>query len=542
MKLCFSTLGCPSWDLARVLDFAGRHGYDGVELRFLEGDDALWARPELRGPGLSETRRRLADAGLAIPCVDTRSFFHHPDAAARSVAVEEAVRSADVAVALGARGIRVFGDRVQPGADLASTRDWIAEALATLRDRLRRSGVSVWLETHGDFATAHAARGLLELAGGEGLGLVWDPANAFSEFGEEPEPALATLGPLVRHVHLKDVRRSPDGRVPWPPALPGEGDFPGTRALAALALTRYDGWVSFEWEKRWHPEIEDPEAALPRFVRWAADALRERHDPRPPSARLVHAGRLRVEVYPERPAMGAAAARVVADELRRSIAREGRAVAIFASAPSQNEFLAELRAAPGIDWPRVVAFHLDEYVGVSADHPASFRRFLVDRLFAHVPVGAFHGLEGRARDLDAECARYASLLARHAPSLALLGIGENGHLAFVDPPMCDFAEPRDVRVVLLDEPCRAQQVHDGGFARIEDVPRAGLSLTVPYLMRVPRAVAIVPGPAKRAAVAAAVDGPCTTACPASILRRHRDATLFLDEASAAGIGPSEEVT
>jgi len=234
--------------------------------------------------------------------------------------------------------------------------------------------------------------------------------------------------------------------------------------------------------------------------------------------------------------MGAAAARVVADELRRAIARDGRAVAIFASAPSQNEFLAALRTASGIDWPRVVAFHLDEYVGVSPDHPASFRRFLVDRLFAHVPVGAFHGLEGRARDLEAECDRYASLLAEHAPSLELLGIGENGHLAFVDPPMCDFAEPRDVRVVELDEPCRAQQVHDGGFARIEDVPRAGLSLTVPYLMRVPRAVAIVPGEAKRAAVAAAVSGPCTTACPASILRRHRDATLFLDEASAAGIG------
>ena len=271
--------------------------------------------------------------------------------------------------------------------------------------------MSVWLETHGDFATADAARGLLEQAGGEGLGLVWDPANAFSEFGEQPEPALAALGPLVRHVHLKDVRRPPDGRVPWPPALPGEGDFPGARALAALAGAGYDGWVSFEWEKRWHPEIEEPEAALPRFVRWAADALRGRRDPRPAGARLVHAGRLRVEVYPERPALGAAAARVVADELRRSIARDGRAVAIFASAPSQNEFLAALRAASGIDWPKVVAFHLDEYVGVSADHPASFRRFLVDRLFAHVPVGAFHGLEGRARDLEAECDRYAALLA-----------------------------------------------------------------------------------------------------------------------------------
>ena len=165
MRLSFSTLGCPSWSLARVLDAAGRLGYDGVELRFLEGDDALWARPELSGSGLAETKRRLADAGLAVPCVDTRSFFHHPDASARRTAIDEAARSAEVAAALGAPGIRVFGDRVQPGADLASTRGWIAESLAALRDRVGGSGVEVWLETHGDFATA-TRRALAPRAGG----------------------------------------------------------------------------------------------------------------------------------------------------------------------------------------------------------------------------------------------------------------------------------------------------------------------------------------------------------------------------------------
>ncbi len=144
------------------------------------------------------------------------------------------------------------------------------------------TGVEVWLETHGDFATATAARSLLEQAGGEGLGLVWDPANAFSEFGEEPEAAAGALGPLVRHVHLKDVRRPVDGRVPWPPVLPGTGDFPGARVLAWLVRASYDGWVSFEWEKRWHPEIEEPEVALPRFVGWAADELRARRDAAPP--------------------------------------------------------------------------------------------------------------------------------------------------------------------------------------------------------------------------------------------------------------------
>ena len=245
--------------------------------------------------------------------------------------------------------------------------------------------------------------------------------------------------------------------------------------------------------------------------------------------------RLRVEVHPSRAVMGAAAADTVADLLCERLARDGRAAVIFASAPSQNEFLASLRQRPGIAWPRVTAFHLDEYAGVPPDHPASFRRFLVDRLFAHVKVAAFHGLDGQAPDLDAECARYAALLRQEAPFLAILGIGENGHLAFIDPPMCNFDDPLDVRVVELDEPCRRQQVNDGGFATLEAVPRTALSLTIPFLMRVPRAVAIVPGPAKRAAVTAALQGPVTPACPASILRHHPGATLFLDEDSAAGL-------
>jgi glucosamine-6-phosphate deaminase len=535
IRLAFSTLGCPAWPLARVLDAASRLGYDGVELRFLEGDDALWARPELTGPGLRETLARLADAGLAVPCVDTRSFFHSPDRGARERAVEEAERTAAVAARLGASGIRVFGDRVQEGADLGSTQAWVVECLAGLRDRLRGSGVEVWLETHGDFAAAAATRSLLEEAGSEGLGAVWDPANAFSELREDPERGAAALGPFLRHVHLKDVRRPPDGKVPWPPALPGHGDFPAARCLSWLRGAAYDRWVSFEWEKRWHPEIEDPDMALPHFLRWAADELRGRRATERTGARVSTCGRLRVEVFPSRAMMGLAAARAVAEAIRDLLAREGRAAVIFASAPSQNEFLAALRQEPGIDWPKLTAFHLDEYVGIAPDHPASFRRFLLDRLFSRVKVAAFHGLDGQARDLGAECARYAALLQAAGPALAILGIGENGHLAFIDPPVCDFAERADVRVVELDEPCRLQQVNDGCFPSLAEVPRTALSLTVPFLMRVPRAVAIVPGPAKRAAIQAAVLGAVTTACPASVLRRHRDATLFLDDDSAAGL-------
>jgi glucosamine-6-phosphate deaminase len=323
--------------------------------------------------------------------------------------------------------------------------------------------------------------------------------------------------------------------VPWTPALLGQGDVPAVQTLAWLLASDYDGWVSFEWEKRWHPEIAEPDVALPHFLRWAADELRGRPAGEAEGARVFPCGRMHVEVYPERAAMGAAAALVVADHIRASIGRDDRAAVIFASAPSQNEFLAALRDASGIDWSKLVAFHLDEYVGIPADHPASFRRFLTDRLFDHVPVRAFHGLDGQSADLAAECARYATLLQTARPSLAILGIGENGHLAFIDPPLCDFAEAADVRVVELDEVCRNQQVNDGCFARLADVPPTALSLTVPFLMGVPRAVAIVPGPAKSAAIRSAVEGPVTTACPASILRRHRDAMLFLDEQSASGL-------
>ena len=540
MKLSFSTLACPGWNLARVIDVAGRLGYDGIELRFLDGDDALWSRPELLPSGLPETRARLTEAGLHVSCVDSRSFFHHPDAGAREVALDEARRIADVAAALGAPGIRVFGDRVQKGADLDSTRGFVAASIAALRDHAWPAWVEVWLETHGDFATGAATRAVLDQAGGSGLGAIWDPANAFSEFGEEPEAGARALGNAIRHVHLKDMKKPPKPAepLPWTPVLPGRGEFPAERLMAHLRATGYDRFVSFEWEKKWHPEIEEPEVALPHFVRWASD--RERlGEPKSTAPRSLRRGRLAVEVHKDRPEVGVAAARLVASHVKRLIDRDGKAAVIFASAPSQNEFLAVLRDDRSIEWPKVTAFHLDEYVGVAADHPASFRRFVKDRLFDRVPVGAFHGLDGQARDLKAECARYAALLEEHAPGLAILGIGENGHLAFIDPPSCDFQDPATVRVVELDEVCRQQQVNDGSFPTKDVVPRAGLSLTIPYLLSVPLAVAIVPGPAKKAAIAAALDGPVSRTCPASILRRHPHATLFVDDASASGVAAGD---
>jgi glucosamine-6-phosphate deaminase len=243
--------------------------------------------------------------------------------------------------------------------------------------------------------------------------------------------------------------------------------------------------------------------------------------------------KLEVRIYADRLQAGAAGAAIAAGIIRQTLAGAEKAAIVLASAVSQDPFLAALRSESGIDWSRVTVFHLDEYAGMSADHPASFRRFQRERFIDQLPVGQFHPLAGDAADLAAECRRYAALLRQAQPCMVALGIGENGHLAFIDPPVCRFDDPDDVRTVDLDDVCRMQQVHDGAFARIEDVPKHALSLTVPFFLRVPRALVFVNGPNKAAAVKATLEGPIEEACPASALRGHPSAILFLDPGAAS---------
>lgn len=245
------------------------------------------------------------------------------------------------------------------------------------------------------------------------------------------------------------------------------------------------------------------------------------------------ADQLNVHVYETRAQMGAAAAQSVAAEIRQLIQTRGRAIGFFASAPSQNEMLAALVAAPDIEWTSVIAFHLDEYIGLDEEAPASFRRYLIERLIKRVPVAEFHGLRGEAANPAAVAKNYANLLHFKPPEFAALGIGENGHLAFNDPPVCDFNDPAAVKIVELDEVCRQQQVNDGCFAALAEVPRRALTVTVPTLLACPKLFVSVPGVRKQQAVARTLAGPITTACPASILRLHPDAHLFLDRAAAA---------
>jgi len=231
--------------------------------------------------------------------------------------------------------------------------------------------------------------------------------------------------------------------------------------------------------------------------------------------------------------MGAAAAAEVAAQIHRLIAERGRAVGLFASAPSQRDAWDALLCEAGVEWSRLTAFHLDEYLGFDETHPQSLRRFLRLHFLSRVPIGAFHGLRGETPDPAAECERYARLLTEDPPDFALIGIGENGHLAFNDPHVANFDDPSAVKVVELDEKCRQQQVHDGAFVTLDEVPERALTLTLPRIMSAGRMFAVVPGSRKRAAVAAALHGPVCAACPASILRTHARACLFLDAESAS---------
>jgi len=241
---------------------------------------------------------------------------------------------------------------------------------------------------------------------------------------------------------------------------------------------------------------------------------------------------LRVEIYADRCQMGAAAALRVADQMKRLLANKAQLSMVFAAAPSQNEFLSILSSLDGLAWDRVVAFHMDEYVGITPEAPQSFRRYLKEHLFDKVHPHTIHLIRGEASDPLAECRRYTELLNRYPVDIVCAGIGENGHLAFNDPGVADFADRATVKVVELDERCRVQQVHDGCFDHIDMVPREAITLTLPALMAAQTILCMVPGPRKAEAVKATIMGPIETRCPASILRQHNQAILFLDRDSA----------
>lgn len=245
-------------------------------------------------------------------------------------------------------------------------------------------------------------------------------------------------------------------------------------------------------------------------------------------------GLLNIRVYKSRELMGQAAARDIADALCQLLAAQQEVRVVFAAAPSQSEVLAGLTTAKDIDWSRVTAFHMDEYLGLSAQAPQGFGNFLKERLFDKVKPGKVHFINGQGaseEEAAVECARYTALFREKPIDIVCLGIGENGHIAFNDPPVADFADGQTVKIVRLDQVCRQQQVNDGCFASIQAVPTHALTVTIPALASGEKLFCVVPGKNKHSAVRRTLNGPISTECPATILRRHPNCVLYLDQDS-----------
>lgn len=242
---------------------------------------------------------------------------------------------------------------------------------------------------------------------------------------------------------------------------------------------------------------------------------------------------LQVRLFSNRSALGRAAGLEIAQRLKRVLQEQNQAVVIFAAAPSQNETLDILREVEDIDWRRVVALHMDEYVGLPPSAPQLFGCYLRERIWDTVNPGSVHFLNGNTSNLADECQRYSDLLRLHPADIVCGGIGENGHLAFNDPHVADFTDTSLVKVVELDVACRRQQVHDGCFAHLRVVPTQALTLTIPAIIQARWFYCMVPGNTKTHAVKATLLDPISENVPATIIRTHPRATLFIDEDSGS---------
>ena len=252
--------------------------------------------------------------------------------------------------------------------------------------------------------------------------------------------------------------------------------------------------------------------------------------------RTLKKDNLTVEIYENRTLMGEAAARDIKAKMVELLSQKAEINMIFAAAPSQNDVLKSLVEDKEIEWNRVNAYHMDEYIGLDKDAPQGFGNFLKVHIFGLVPFKSVNYIDITATNPEAEAERYGKLLKENPTDIVVMGIGENGHIAFNDPPVADFHDKKTVKPVKLDEICRQQQVNDGCFASLDKVPTHAMTLTVPTLVKAPYLFCIVPAPTKAKAVYETLNGSIDEHCPASILRTHCNAKLYLDNESSALLG------
>jgi sugar phosphate isomerase/epimerase len=263
LPIGFSTLGCPKWDWLQILDFATAHGYAAVELRGLLDVMDLPQRPEFAPAQLAATKAQLAQHDLVISCLGSSANMHEMDAAKRGAALDEGRRFIDLAQSLGAPYVRVFGNQYVTGVPRDQMLAHIAQGLRELGQYGEGKRVTVLIESHGDFTDSPSLQAILERADSPNVALLWDAHHTFVSGKEEPEETVRRLGSYIRHTHLKDsVAAGNDRRY----VLTGTGTVPVRRQVEALQKIGYRGFYSFEWEKRWHPEIEEPEVAFAQYA------------------------------------------------------------------------------------------------------------------------------------------------------------------------------------------------------------------------------------------------------------------------------------
>ncbi len=278
LPIGFSTLGCPAWDWHKILDFAQQNGFAAVELRGLQGNMDLPSRPEFVPERIAESKKEVTDRGLRISCVDSSANMHDTDAETHQQQIAEARRFIDLASRLDAPYIRVFGNKIVGERALAIKN--IAKSIRSLGDYSGPKGVTVLIESHGDFTDSPTLRAILEEADSPHVALLWDAHHTFVSGKEDPAFTVGQLGKYIRHTHLKDSVRKGTGKdddVQY--VLTGRGQVPVKRQVEALVKIGYKGYYSFEWEKVWHPEIEEPEIAFPDYARAMRGYLSEAQTP-----------------------------------------------------------------------------------------------------------------------------------------------------------------------------------------------------------------------------------------------------------------------
>jgi len=248
----------------------------------------------------------------------------------------------------------------------------------------------------------------------------------------------------------------------------------------------------------------------------------------------MHIDNLKIEIADNRISMGKAAATEVAKQIKKMLKEKEEIRMIFAAAPSQNEFLSEF-VKMDLEWNRIVAFHMDEYIGLNENADQLFSRYLTDHIFSKVNFKKVNLLQSNAINAAEECKRYTDLLSEQTINIVCMGIGENGHIAFNDPPVADFNDKEKVKIVELDIECRQQQVNDGCFPTFDNVPKTAITLTVPMLLSASYLSIVVPGERKAIAVCKTLYSEISTSCPSTILRKHSNAVLYLDVDSAQKI-------